>query len=912
MAGYAHFVTRHAKAILGVVALLTGVALHGIVDLRSGALRLRVDPSIDQLLPQGDEERAFYERARQTFGSDEFVLLALAADDVVTPERLASVQRITERVAALDGVDRVLSIANASDIRAQDGDIAVGPFFETVPHDPAQLAALRERLVTHPLYAGNLITTDGTATAVLAYFDHISDREFIARRLSAQMAAIAEAERGDAQIFVTGAPHVKVALSEMLLAEMRFILPAIVAVAALLCGLAFRTVRGVVLPVVAIGVALVWTLGLMGWTGSSLTLVSNIVPPLIITLGFAAAVHVISEYYEAARHAGPVGREAHDGVVAKVVEEMGLAVAVNGFTTMLGFASLAASRVLAIRDFGLWSVVGVFAATVVALTLMPAALVVLGPATRTPLLATGGRIDAFAEGLARFDVRRRRWIFGAAIALLGVAIAGALQIRVGSDMIADFAEDAPVRVDYEAINQRFGGANAFMIVIDADEDFAFTRPENLQALREFQGWLEAQPEISVSTSIADIVMLLNRAFHDDDPAAFAIPAEARTTRQLLFFGGDDVTRGFADKKLRTVHVAARSTVGDTEPAAEIRRRIDERMQQLPAGLHGRVTGDLVLLSRTVDEIARGQLESIGAALLTIYLTLSALLMSFRIGLIALLPNLLPIAIYYGVLGAFGVPLGLATSLIGSIALGIAVDDTVHYFTRFSLEARRLGDEREATVATLRSLIRPVTFTTAGLCVGFLVLTFSELRSQVQFGALAAFTLAVAWMLELTLSPALCSSLRHVTLWDLLGLDLGENAERQVPLVAGLSSRQARIFALMSDLESKPAGTRLCAEGDAGNDMFLVIEGELAASLARDGGRIELATMRRGETVGEIALFSGVRTADVDVVADARVLRFNEADLERLGRRYPRIAANVHRNLAQLLAERVLNTQRALR
>ena len=262
-------------------------------------------------------------------------------------------------------------------------------------------------------------------------------------------------------------------------------------------------------------------------------------------------------------------------------------------------------------------------------------------------------------------------------------------------------------------------------------------------------------------------------------------------------------------------------------------------------------------SRTVDEIARGQLESIATAFLTIYLTLSALLMSFRVGLIALLPNLLPVAIYYGVLGFLGVPLGLATSLIGSIALGIAVDDTVHYFTRFSQDARRLGSEREATVETLRSLIRPVTFTTVGLCLGFLALTLSELRSQVQFGVLAAFTLAVAWVLDLTLSPALCSSVRLVTLWDLLGLDLGENPEREVPLFEGLTGRQARIFALMSDLEEKPAGTRLCAENEPGNDMFVVIEGEVAASLAREGGRVELARMRRGETVGEIAMYSGV-------------------------------------------------------
>lgn len=134
----------------------------------------------------------------------------------------------------------------------------------------------------------------------------------------------------------------------------------------------------------------------------------------------------------------------------------------------------------------------------------------------------------------------------------------------------------------------------------------------------------------------------------------------------------------------------------------------------------------------------------------------------------------------------------------------------------------------------------------------------------------------------------------------------------MPLFDGLSGSQARIFALMSDVETKPAGTRLCSEGEPGSDMFVVIDGEFAASLARDGGRVPLATMRRGDTVGEVAIFSGARSADVDVVTDARVLRFDDADLVRFGRRYPRIAAIVNRNLARLLASRLLNTQRVLR
>jgi len=297
---------------------------------------------------------------------------------------------------------------------------------------------------------------------------------------------------------------------------------------------------------------------------------------------------------------------------------------------------------------------------------------------------------------------------------------------------------------------------------------------------------------------------------------------------------------------------------------------------------------------------------------TIYLALAFLLTSFRVGLLALLPNLLPIAIYYGALGLTGTPLNLSTSLIAAITLGIAVDDTVHYFARFSLEARRLGDERRATATTLRSVIRPITFTMLGLCLGFLTLTMSELQNQVQFGLLSAFTIFVGWLLELTLSPAICSQLRLVTIWDLLSLDLGPQPQRAIPLFAGLSERQARVFALMSQIASFPAGQRVFTEGERGDQMLVVIDGELSASLMRGMERVEYSRMRRGDTVGEIALFSETRSADVDVVKQARVLRFGKADLARLGKRYPRIAAKVNSNLNRILADRVMSTTQALR
>ena len=176
--------------------------------------------------------------------------------------------------------------------------------------------------------------------------------------------------------------------------------------------------------------------------------------------------------------------------------------------------------------------------------------------------------------------------------------------------------------------------------------------------------------------------------------------------------------------------------------------------------------------------------------------------------------------------------------------------------------------------------------------------------------MASFTLAVAWLVDVTVTPALASGVRIVTLWDTLTLDLGTAPQETIPLFRGLSQRQARIFALLSTVETVKAGERLITEGDEGDEMFLIIDGVLVASLERDGERTILSRMERGQVVGEVALFYRKRSADVDAEDDVRLLRFGEEDILRVQRRYPRIAAAVLYNLNRIQAQRLVeNTQR---
>ena len=380
---------------------------------------------------------------------------------------------------------------------------------------------------------------------------------------------------------------------------------------------------------------------------------------------------------------------------------------------------------------------------------------------------------------------------------------------------------------------------------------------------------------------------------------------------MLFLSSSEDLERIVDSRYKTTNIVVRSSVIDSDDMSLLITRIRDHLQDLPEHLSATVTGNPVLISETLSDIIVGQARSIGLALLIVYGILSVMFMSQRIGFIALIPNVLPVAVYFGSLGFFGISLNPSTSLIAPMVLGIAIDDTIHYFSRFSAENKRFADAKKTTLVTLKAVGRPVTYTSIGLCLGFLVLTTSELRMQTQVGIMASYAIAVAWLSDFLLTPALSVSCRITTLWDVLTVDLGKNPQESIPLLKGLRPSQARIVAIMGKMVNAPTGKRIIKEGDSASEMYVVIEGKLSTSIEGENGRVEVATHERGDVVGEAGLFFEKRTANVDVAKDCRLLSLSQENLDRLSRRYPYVATKVFRNLNKILATRLSATTHRL-
>lgn len=903
-------VCRHPWAILAVVLVLSLIALAQLIDLRTGKLQLRVDPSDEQLLGQANEGWKFYQSARHLFGNDETILVAVESQDVFSPQTAALVKRLTDQLETVAGVQSVISLSNVLTFRNTEEGLDIAPLMQKVPETQQASELLRREALADRLIADTLISKNGDTTGILVNLRNVQGYDFL-KKVNAELDETIRDVAPEARVWVTGLPRIKLATTDIVLHDLIWFPPLISGVMMVLLWLFLRSVTGVLIPLVTVIVSVVWTMATVVALGYSLNMITALVPSLLIIITLSYSMYVVSDMRLARR-----GEQAHDEDLAAILRGISLPVLLAGMTTAVGFLSLLLSDLRAIQEFGLFSVIGIVYATILALTLSPSLIVLVGrdarKGSRPAVPAKDTIFDRFLHAVADFDLRHRAAIFVCSGIIVVIAAWGMTELRVGTEHITNFRSDSPVRLAFEKANDRLNGINPFSIIVRADYPEAFKQPGNLKQIEALEDWLKSQPEIGGVISLVDYIKAVNSAFNDKDPAADRIPDSSKTVSQLLFFADSDETDRLVDSGYRTLNVMVRSKVVDSEDVKALVDRISERLKQLPAHLHARTTGNSVLINQAIDEIMWGQVKSVFSTLLVVYGMLTALFLSFGIGFMALIPNILPVVVYFGALGITGISLNPSTSLIAPMVIGVAIDDTIHYFARLNSFARRYPDPHRSTMVTLAAVGRPMTYTSLALCVGFLLLTTSELRMQAQVGAMASFALAVAWLSDLFLTPALCSKLKIATLWDVLTLDLGAKPQDTIPLFKGLSAFQARIVARMASIREARRGERIIEIGQPGKEMFTVVDGKLQASIEGKKGTIQLDAHGRGDTFGEAGLFFATRTANVDVVEDARLIRITRENLETLRRRYPRIAARVFSNLNEILSTRLVHATERLR
>jgi predicted RND superfamily exporter protein len=745
---FSSWVLGHRRSVaLGLVVLTIGAAA-GIYDPIRGVPRLQIDPSLNEMLPADDPARRFYEELLARFGSDDIVLLSLRSDSLFTPEGLETLVRVTRAVERVEGVHHVEGLANAIRMRPVEGDLEISGFLETMPRSQREADALREDVLSDPLRAGTFVSKDGTATGILVTFERMPEALFLARSLDLEVRDAARVAAPKMSVVLAGTPYIKAEVGRLMTSELTMMVPVVFLLMSVISCAFFRSIRIGIVPIAAVGLGLLWTVGVMGWAGHDLNIVTTLIPPLVLVLGFAYATHVVASFQTS----------SGDGRAQRALARVAFPVTFTALTTAAGFISLLANGLEVIRGFGIFSVVSTAATLLAALTLVPLMLSGKKVARTTPSPTETSWLDRQFRRLVEFDIRYATPILVVAAALILASLWAATKIEVNLPVIENFGKDTEIRVAYEEVDRLFGGANQFYVMLRAEEPGAFERPELLREVAKLQEWLVAQPEIGSTTSVVQYLEVLNEALGPEETPTRRIPDSENLIAQLLLFGANEELDVLLDRAHQVITVMVRSTETETREFDRLAKRIDRRLAQLPKEIRGHTTGNAILLTRAANRIARGQALSLLAAGGMIGLLLIGYFKSVRLGLYALLPNMLPVLLYFGLLGATGITLNNSTALMGSIVLGVAVDDTLHLLVEYRRALRKHGDVEAALREALVHVGRAITCTTLAICVGLLVVGFSELRNQAEFGMLGSATLAIAWLVDITVTPALCLKL----------------------------------------------------------------------------------------------------------------------------------------------------------
>ena len=899
-------IIHRPRPILTVIFLIT-------VFFTYHARHISVDSSVASILPQGDPEKRYYDEVRLLFGSDDVAIVGLIADNIYTPQVLHKIQHLTDELRKIPEVKSVMSLTTAPDVVAKVTGAENDLMVSEIPATPAAWEELKKKLNANPVYLKNLVSADGQATAFsITFLESINEDEFVRRGVDDKIQLLVDQESGPERLYYTGLPHFKAYSARTMQRDLFTLLPLALLIIMGVLFACFRSGRGVLLPVLTVLISLIWTLGLMVLCGSRLSLGSVMLPPLVLVVGTAYSLHVLAEYYEVATPGRPVSE-----VILETLHSIAPPVLIAASTTFLGFFSQIVSQITSVREMGVYSSVGIVIAAILSLVLLPAVLVLLPlPARRQEAFSPG--LNTALQRLVRAEMRHRKAvIIGATI----IALLAAWQVpmlQVGSNFLSAFRPQHPIRQAADAISQHLAGGMMFYVVIDSVEPGIMKQWDTVKRLKDFQTYLDSLPGVDKTISFVDFCEMVDRGMMEIPPEEGSAqpappqqtfwenPAKLPDVVQMLFLS-PTTAASVVDGNFTRTNILVRTSLsrpGDLAAlAAQIMTYAQEHFPAADFSVHP--TGNLMLYTRTASGLVSGEVQSLALTAGVIFAIMVAMFLSLRVGVIAMIPNLFPILVLFGLMSATGVILSIATSTIASIALGLAVDDTIHIMARLSTEIRTTANQEEALVQCLSTVGKPTLYYSLLLFLGFLTLCFSTFVPVQEFGYLSAATIVIGLVAEIVLLPALLATTPVITLWHLLTLKLGQNPHKTIPLFAGLRAFQAKIVTLMGELKSFSKGQPIVRQGEMGNEMYVLINGSANVLVNSPNGTRQVATLERGDVFGEMGLIRHhERMADVIATEDVEVLAVNERFLTRIKRRYPRIAAEIFFNVSKILSDRL--------
>jgi len=743
------------------------------------ATSVHIDNGLDSLFNEEDPVYDFYQAYQREFYPDETIYLLYEAPgtsygpfDIGVMKKIALLTQALER--EIPFVRKVTSLANAEFVEATDDLIEIHDLAFDFPGSQADLLALRDIVLAKPMFVNNLISEDAQFGAIVVDMTKTIAMPIASLRLDPDggdamenlYPQVAEAalreildrpEFAGIKFYASGdvaynAFYNRVTFNETpIIALGTFILIALIGALVFPHGLV-----GLGAPLAVVLLAITLTIGFIGWRGWSLGFMFTMIPAFICAVGVSQAVHVMLAFQRARESTEQISDAARIAI-----EEVGAPCFLAALTTAIGLLGMTVSSIEAIAQMAVYAAFGVLASFVLSITIMISISALVGRRQRPPAVKRKLLPRAIDNAMAwigqLISSHPRNVLIVCGVAIAGSAV-GVSRLQVDYNFIEELKPHLEIRRSIEKAEAVMGGFVSVVYIFDTDREDGIRNLELVQLIDEFSQYAEQQPLVRKAQSVAEITKDLNQALHGDDPAWYRLPDDSDTLAQLLFLyqlsGGEEINDYINFDSSQTV-VQLRVTVSD---ASEIRELLNDLSAFLAArtidGIEVKTTGMGLLWTSIADYIAASQLHGYSAVFILIFIFILITYRSFSISVYAMIANVAPILFILGFMGASGMKLDYMRLLLATIAIGIAVDDTIHLLHRYQLEFELVRDYRIALRRALSNVGPALVTTTIILVVSFLTYLYSDIAVLASFGVLLSAAVFFALLADLFLLPAM--------------------------------------------------------------------------------------------------------------------------------------------------------------
>ena len=783
--GFAHFIYNHRiKTIAVVMAAVTAMVFH--------IPKIKVDTSTEGFLHEKDPTLQAYNDFRDQFGRDEIIILALNPPRIFEQKFLKRLKAFHDELAeTVPYVDDITSLVNARNTRGEKDVLIVEDLLENWPETPSEMSALIQRVRKNRLYQNLLISKDGRFTTVvirthshssigqdtdiLEGFDNQqSDESDTAARTAEKGGYLTDKENSevvhavrevvqkyqaaDFPVYIAGSPVVTHFLKRAMMKDIRKFMALAIITVALFLFVMFRRITGVLLPLVVVILSLLCTIGVMAAFGAAIKVPTQILPSFLLAVGVGTSVHILSIFFQRFER-GVAKKDA----IAYALGHSGLAVVMTNVTTASGLLSFSTAEVAPIADIGIYAAVGVLLAFIFTIVLLPALLALLPISSRqSKKLNPGTRImDHFLTAVSHFSTSYSKTILIVSGIIMVLSMLAILNIRFSHYVLGWFPKTNSIRLATQKIDDELRGSLTLEVIIDTRKENGLYEPHILNKLEEAARHAESlefeELFVGKAWSLTSILKEINQALNENRSAYYRIPQDRELVAQefLLFENsGSDDLEDFVDSQFSKARLTFKVPFIDAVKSGKMMDSITEYLNKQFPETQVTLTGMMALLARTIYNAIKSMAKSYAIALVVITILMVLLIGRLRIGLLSMFPNLAPILLMLGVIGAFSIPMDLFTMMVASVAIGLAVDDTIHFMHNFRRYYDQSGDPQKAVYETLHTTGRAMLVTTIVLSIGFFIFAFATMNNVINFGLLTGFTIIMALVADYLIAPAL--------------------------------------------------------------------------------------------------------------------------------------------------------------